>query len=405
MVLTVALVACAPDATTGTTSAPGATSGGEGTSTPTTEPSSSSSTEHTSHSTDTSSPSPSEPVDQTDRPAELSLAELPAGAACAVGSVPDGGQTTFVVGGKLWGLDQRGAVSCLADLQGRNPTWIAWSPDGDEVLVGPDVVLRNNGSFVPTGYFADNRGLRWSAPTGKALLAPNASTGHLIWRDAHDSGDRIDVSFTERTTAAAYHPAGKHIAAAGIGNDGAGEGVFIATNRGRDAQRIGQIESGEVADLTFEMNGDSIAFLHRHLDGLTEVHRYSFSTGALEVIATVPGEQVDHLFASPVDQGSLAWSTTHSTQSSVVWVQREPFGAPVSVSFTESVVTPLSWLPNHQLLVARSTPPAADGAPFDVWSWADGTVRHLVDGVTAAAARTVHGPYLELNIIQGSGFG
>jgi hypothetical protein len=40
-----------------------------------------------------------------------------------------------------------------------------------------------------------------------------------------------------------------------------------------------------------------------------------------------------------------------------------------------------------------------------VWSWSGGSVRHLVDGVSAAGARTVHGPYLELNIIQGSGFG
>jgi hypothetical protein len=181
--------------------------------------------------------------------------------------------------------------------------------------------------------------------------------------------------------------------------------VFLATNRGADVQRIGSIDAGDVSDLSFEMSGDSIVFLHHHPDGLTELHRYTFSNTALEVLATEPVESVDHLVASAVDDRALAWSTFHSTQSTVLHVLPEPFIAPIAVSFPESVLTPLSWLPNRQLLFGRVSPPATDGAPFDVWSWSGGNVRHLVDGVSAAAARTLHGPYLELNIIQGSGFG
>ena len=397
--LAVVLVACASDPT----AAPSTSTSGTDSTTPVTTVDAGADTTGTA--TTTLEASTTLPASDLDRPAELSAADLPADAPCAVGTVPEGGQATFVVGGKLWGVDQRGAVSCLADLKGRNPTWISWSPDGDEVLVGPDVVLRNNGRFVSTGYFPDNRLLRWSAPTGKALLAPNAQTGHLIWRNAHDSAQRIDVSFAERTTAAAYHPAGKHIVAAGLGDDGQGEGVFLATNRGANVQRIGSIDAGEVTDLAFETSGDSIVFLHRHPDGLTELHRYTFTIGVLEVVATEPVESVDHLVASPVDDHALAWSTSHSTLTSVLHLLPDPFGAPVSVSFPESVLTPLSWLPNRQLLFGRSSPPAVDGAPFDVWSWSGGNLRHLIDGVSAAGARTVHGPYLELKIIQGSGFG
>jgi hypothetical protein len=197
-----------------------------------------------------------------------------------------------------------------------------------------------------------------------------------------------------------------HIAAAGLGSDGAGEGVFIASNRGANVQRIGQIEAGEVSDLSFEENGDSIVFLHHHPDGVDEVHRYTFSTTGLESIATPAGESVSDLTASPVDQGAIAWTTSHSTQSSVVNAQPDLSVAAVPVALpAESVASPLGWLPSHRLLIARATPPAATDAAFDLWQWSDGISTHVIDSVSAAAARTVHGPYVELNIIVGSGFG
>jgi hypothetical protein len=307
---------------------------------------------------------------------------------------------------RLWAVDEAGTVSCLADLDGRNPSWISWSPDGDEVLVGPDTVLRNDGRFVSTGYFPDNRSLRWSYPTGKALIAPNAETGHLIWRNAHDSAERIDVSFAERTTTAAYHPAGKHIAAAGIGNDGAGEGVFIASNRGANMQRIGQIEAGEVSDLSFEENGNSIVFLHHHPDGLAEVHRYDLAAGFLESRASYPDATVADLVSSPVDQGAIAWSVTRSTVSSELMVEPDPTSGPLRATMpTERHAQPLSWLPDHRLLVAVHDVAPSPDAAFDLWQWSAGGTTHIIDGVSAAAARAVHGPYLELNIIVGSGFG
>ena len=176
--------------------------------------------------------------------ASIAAASLPTGEPCALGDVPSGGQMTFVVGSRLYGLFDDGSVACLADLGDRSPTWISWSTDGDEVLAGPDFEVRADGSTSDTGYFADNTNVRWSAPTGKALLAPKAATGALIWRNAHNSGERIDVSFADQTTSAAYHPGGKDIVATGVGRDGQGPGVFLASNRGANAIRVGTFDEG-----------------------------------------------------------------------------------------------------------------------------------------------------------------
>jgi hypothetical protein len=397
--LALALVACSTDST----AAP-STSAAESTIVDSTPSEPTTTHAHTSTSASTVLVAEGQSVD--DLPPQLSIADLSGDAPCVMGEVPVDGQTTFVTEGRLWALNSDGAVSCLADLDGRNPSWISWSPDGDEVLVGPDTVLRNDGQFVSTGYFPDNRSLRWSYPTGKALIAPNAETGHLIWRNAHDSAERIDVSFAERTTTAAYHPAGKHIAAAGIGSDGAGEGVFIASNRGANMQRIGQIEAGEVSDLSFEENGNSIVFLHHHPDGVDEVHRYDLAAGFLESIETYGDAGVADLVASPVDQGAIAWAVNRSTISGQLVVQTGPTVPSARAAMpTEHLPRPLSWLPARRLLVASHAVGAAPDATFDLWQWSAGATTHVIDGVSAAAARTVHGPYLELNIILGSGFG
>ncbi len=394
--LTIVLVGCSSGSVASTTAPSDVTS--------TTAATTTTHVHHDTSTTTTEATKPGSGVD--DLAASLTTADLPGDAPCSVGSVPPDGQATFVVVGKLWGLNTDGSVVCLADLAGRNPSWISWSPDGDEVLVGPDTVLRNDGTFVATGYFPDNRSLRWSYPTGKALIAPNAASGKLIWRNAHDSAERIDVSFMQSTTTAAYHPAGKHIAAAGIGNDGLGEGVFVASNRGANAQRVGTLDEGTVSDLSFDQKGDSIVFLHHHTDGVEEVHRYSFSLGQVDTIQAYTDASVSDLVASPIDEGAVAWSVANSTISGQVAVQPAPGEAVVRAATpTEHMPEPLSWLPGQRLLVAAHAIGATADAPYDLWQWSAAGSTHVIDGVSAAAARTPHGPYLELNIVQGSGFG
>lgn len=314
---------------------------------------------------------------------------------------------TFVVGSRLYGIGSTDAVECLADLQGRTPTWISWSPDGDEVLVGPDTLLRADGTFTSTGYFADNTNVRWSAPTGKALIAPKATTGQLIWRNAHDNAQRIDVSFADEIAAAAYHPAGKHIAAVGVGRDGLGPGLFVATNRGGNPQRFGQIETdGTFTDVAFDMSGDSLVFVHQHADGSSELHRYHFLTGALDPLAEMPDVTPTDLTVSPVDEGDMAWTQTYSTVNSRAYVLVNGATSAVTIApLAEQLTEPVGWLPGHMLLVKSQSPASAVGSPFSLWEWTPTGMTYVIDGVTAAATRTVHGPYNELTLIPGSGFG
>ena len=340
--------------------------------------------------------------------AKLVAADLPSTGPCNLGSPPTDGQTTFVVAGRLYALDADGNVQCLADLEGRSPTWLAWSPDGDEVLVGPDTLLQADGTFSTTGYFADNTNVEWSAPTGKALIAPKAATGQLIWRNAHDPTDRIDVSFADGITSAAYHPAGKHIVAAGIGRDGLGAGVFVATNRGGNPQRIGALEPGSTAtEVAFDMSGDSVVFVHQHADGSSHVHRYVFATSALLTLADLPDTTPTHLTVSPVDDGDIAWTETHSTVNSSAHVLVNDASTDVLANSPdgEHLSDPIGWLPGHRLLVEVRPVGSPSPAPFDLWEWSPTGMTEVIAGVTAAATRTVHGPYDELTIIPGSGFG
>jgi hypothetical protein len=398
VLLALALVACSTDATDATptpvastlaTTAPDSTAGAN-TDAPTT-------TAAVTTSTDAS-------ID--DLPARYSTDDLPLDAPCAMTPVPAAGQTTFVFEARLWAVDELGAFTCLADLEGRNPSWIQWSPDGDEVLVGPDVVLRDDGRFVETGYFPENRALRWSEPTGKALIAPNAQTGALIWRNAHDSTERIDVSFMARTTTAVYHPAGKHIVAAGEGNDGLGEGIFLASNRGANPTRLGSIEHGQVTGLAFDATGESFTFLHTHPDGTTEVHRYTLPFNQLDTLQTYSGESATGLVSSAADNGAAAWVVGDGTDANRVELSSpSSFGVVRMALPTESEFTPLSWLPGERLLVEARPTGAPDSAAGDVWQWSNGQSARIIDGVQAAAARTPRAPYLELSIIEGSGFG
>lgn len=341
--------------------------------------------------------------------ARFTLADVPSNGPCVLAPPSAAGQITFVIASRLYGVAADGTLQCLADLQGLSPTWLRWSPNGDELLVGPDTMLRADGSFASTGYFANNINLRWSSPTGKALIAPKAATGQLIWRDAHDSTNRIDVSFADNITSAAYHPAGKHIAVAGIGRDGQGPGVFVASNRGANAQRIGTLEAGTTAtEVAFDMTGDSLVFVHQHADGSSHLHRYTFANSTLLTLAELPDTTPTQLTVSPVDEGDVAWTQSYSTvNSSARLLLGDSTTTAVVANSPEGdhISDPIGWLPGHRLLVnSRSPAVAADGA-FELWEWSPTGMSKVIDGVTAAAARSVHGQYNELTAILGSGFG
>ena len=340
--------------------------------------------------------------------ARFTLADVPSNGPCVLGPPPPEGQITFVIASRLYAVAPDGTLQCLADLKGLSPTWLQWSPDGDELLVGPDTMLRADGSFASTGYFANNFNVRWSSPTGKALIAPKAATGQLIWRDAHDSTNRIDVSFADNITSAAYHPAGKHIAVAGVGRDGQGPGVFVASNRGANAQRIGTLEAGTTAtEVAFDMSGDSLVFVHQHADGSSHLHRYFFANSTLTTLVDLPDTTPTHLTVSPVDEGDVAWTQSYSPNNSSAQVLLGDSTTALVANSPEGdhVSDPIGWLPGHRLLVDSRSPDPSAGSAFELWEWSPTGMTKVIDGVTAAAARSVHGQYHELSTILGSGFG
>ena len=283
---------------------------------------------------------------------------------------------------------------------------LSWSPDGDEVLVGPDALLQADGILSATSDFAANAAVGWSAPTGKALIAPDATTGHLIWRNAHDPTTRIDVSFVDSVTSAAYHPAGKLIVAAGMGRDGKGQGVFVASNRGANPRRIGQLEPGSTAtEVAFDMSGNSIVFVHRHAGGVSHIHRYAFHGSTLLTLAHLHVTPT-HLTVSQVDEGDVAWTQPNSLADSTTHVLLAGTTTAVVANPPEGehVSDPIGWLPGHRLLVGSRPAGTPGSATFELWEWSKTGMSRVIDGVSAAATRTVHGPYVELTIIPGSGF-
>src|SRR4029079_4305111 len=169
-------------------------------------------------------------VASTDPPpiAATSTIPLPAGA-CVF--APPGGtaEVTFEVATRLYSVNPgRGPSSLRSELTADNVGPFQWSPAGDRVLLN-SVTVFDGTQALPSGYFASNIRVRWSFPTGKALIAPALADNHLLWRTAGQPETRTDISFLERTDVAAYHPAGRNIFAAGQAADGSA-GLHAATN-------------------------------------------------------------------------------------------------------------------------------------------------------------------------------
>ncbi|MEQ1698918.1 MAG: hypothetical protein ABMA25_02360, partial [Ilumatobacteraceae bacterium] len=159
-------------------------------------------------------------------------------------------------------------------------------------------------------------------------------------------------------------------------------------------------------DVAFEMSGDSVVFVHEHADGSSHVHRYNLVSGFLETVADRPDVTPTDLTASPVEPSDLAWTESRSTMNSMAYVYVAGSAGPVVASDPEGdhVSRPLGWLPGHRLLVASAWAGSTDGT-FDLWVWSPDGMTNVLDGVSAAAARTVHGAYNELPLQLGSGFG
>ncbi len=311
------------------------------------------------------------------------------------GFTTPGASITYVTDGRLFELsaDERSAT-CLAELGGPLSGPLTWSPAGDQVLLGSDLVMDAD-EIRETGYLAENRGVHWSYPSGKALIAPAVTDGALLWRSSADENNRIDVSFLASTDVAVYHPAGKNILAAGTGLDGVA-GLYLASNRGENARIVTTLDdpSTSITELAVDPSGVTSYFVHDH-GGERHIHQLSLQ-GLQLIDMAVTSEQVGDLTLGTFFGGRLAYREGDCAGAVSTKLANGSFGDLMSSPELDGrSVSPVGWL-DYQRLVVEVRDIGCDG-PAEVWVMStDGSVHQVLGTVEAVAVRTVLGSFGEL---------
>ncbi len=299
-----------------------------------------------------------------------------------------GTSITYVLDGRLYELaaDELEAT-CLAELSGPVSGPVTWSPAGDQVLLGSDLVMDAN-EIRETGYLAENSGVRWSYPSGKALIAPAVKDGALLWRSSANENNRIDVSFLAHTDVAAYHPAGKNILAAGMGFDGVA-GVYLASNRGENARVVATLDdpSTSITEIVVDVSGVTTYFVHDHND-MRHIHQLSLEGLQLIDVAT-SDDQVGRLTLGTFYGSRLAYREGDCSGVVRTELANGLSGDVMSSPELENrSVTPVGWLDYERLIVAvRDT--GCEG-PAEVWLMnTNGQVHQVLGMVEAVSVRSV----------------
>lgn len=317
-------------------------------------------------------------------------------AACALGPVPDAASITFVVQDRLWELSGDGSTAtCIAALDGAPAANLRWSPGADAVLLGSNQVLDAAGRR-DTGYLATNTELRWSYPTGKALIAPAVKDGALLWRSAADAGSRLDISFLADTTVATYHPAGKNVFAAGVDPNGVA-GLFVASNRGENARVIALLDdpATSITEIAADANGSLVYFTHDH-GSFSHVHQVELPSLVITDVAKIDGP-VDQLTISSEPQSGVAIRAGDcaSATRTVAFRYGDTFEVGADTPLAGLSTAPIGWIDADRLVVAARI--AGCDGPADLWiASLDGSATLIAGGVDNAAVRAAVTTFGEL---------
>lgn len=344
----------------------------------------------------TIAPSPTAIDTTTDAPTTTTVQRpVFSDAPCTFAPLGDRGSTiTFVRDSKVYELSSDWTTgNCLADVTDGGATSLRWSPSGEAVLLDSSRVLDASG-VRETGYRADNAGVSWSYPTGKALIAPAVADGALLWRTAGEPGTRRDISFLQRTDVAAYHVAGKNVFAAGVDPDGVA-GVFVASNRGDNRRTVATLDdpTTRITELASDTSGQQLYMIHDH-GSFWELHFIQFPGLALATIIDSP-EPISHL---TVDATSGNVAVQVGDCSGITHVVAPSWGlGPVAdnTELSSLSVTPVGWLNFGQLVLAAR--PTGCTGPADIWV-ADltGSLHWVLSGVELASVRSSVGTFGEL---------
>lgn len=327
--------------------------------------------------------------------APTSPAALPTGA-CVFAPPTPAAEITFETGTRMYGINPGdGITSCLTELTLDNVGPFQWSPAGDRVLLN-SITVFDGTQALPSGYFATNTRVTWSYPTGKALIAPAVADNHLLWRTAGQPQTRTDISFLERTDAAAYHPAGRNIFAAGQAADGTA-GLFIASNRGANPSLIAQLDQPTTAitEIHPDPSGSRVYFVHDHRNATFHVHALDLPGLTLTDI-TQGTEPIAKVAVGTTAGAAVAWRIGECSGLTRSQISNGTAVADQPAAFAAQSTAPVGWLDPQQLVLSvRAT---GCSGPSDLWIWnvATAAATPLITGVDNAAIRSVLTSFGEL---------
>jgi hypothetical protein len=294
-----------------------------------------------------------------------------------IGPAPSSPVVTFLSGSLVFQMQPDGSSQrCL--VRAKRPLTLAWSAGGDRVLLG------GLQTFLPSGerpiVEEQVRSPRWSRPSGKATIHISIDSKRLLKVPA-EGGTATDISFLTRHDEVVYHPAGTHIAVAGLAKDGS-YGIFLATNTGKDPQPLANAETAKsISALVFDEQGESLYFAadhgeHHHL------HRLHIGEGRLETYAETR-EPISRIFVS--QDGKLAYregSCTKGTETMVRQAEGEIHAAAAVAPFVE----PAGWLPDGGLLLIARQSSCDEAGDLRLWAGGSST-KLLAEKVDRAAIR------------------
>lgn len=307
---------------------------------------------------------------------------------CAYAPVIAGGEVTFVIGDRLYGVAPDGSgIHCFTQLVDTARGIVKWSPTGERALLGFATVFDGDGARQ-SGYKSDSTRVRWLAPTGAALIAPTTTNNTLVKRDAV-TGERTEVTFLWQTELAISHPSGGKLIASGLSPD-ADRGIFVAGADGSDWEPAAFLADDDttIVDLATDAGGTDL-FVATSNPTRFEIRRLTFPGLTLSDV-DAEQEPIGDLTTGPVTK-SLAWKVGLCNSITHTRVLDERSGRPVTVGEGSPIdslsVGPVGWLDASRLVVVAR--PLGCTGPGDLWIWnaLDGTVTLLTRAVELPAVR------------------
>lgn len=276
-------------------------------------------------------------------------------------------------------------LHCLVPVE--RPLTLDWHPGGERVLLGGLQTITTAGERPAVT--EQVRSPRWSQPTGRATVHISIDRRRLLKVPA-EGGPTTDISFLERHDEVVYHPAGTHIAVAGLRADGQ-YGIYLARNDGTDPKPLAEAEQAEsISSMAFHETGEWMYFAADHGS-----HHHLHHLHLREGIST-HAESPDPIGKVVLDRSNdqVAFRQGDCDRQTTTLIQRFPRdetdfenqALPQLASFVE----PAWWLSEGRLLLI-SRDSGCDG-PGDLHLWTDdgtpeGSVSLLARDVDRAAVR------------------